>query len=359
MQGNRSRCVDINDVPLQQLAARDFAFVDLDSTALNKRKVPSAGFWDAVEAFEACGGQVIPATGNAREAAQVKLRSTDATWRGCPEDSGGSRLFSSGADLSRVPGIYQNGAEVRGCDGTEISATWLDRAVIERLLVWFQGLSAEERQKVGIAFQSYGHVYILAAPSEEVDIPQSWKGLRKDQHRVPKLEKWSRAAYHWGEGPAQALEYGQLKKTLLSSNVHCAMILTTVDAQPFWADKALSALGEAANRVTHCLGLSDASPLDRTAYVFTHPDASKGSALQMLLKHFGDIAGSRAVALGDNANDKPMFLVPGVLGIAVENAKDMLKEVAQAMTGSNEDMPVAGVARVLNRIVEARGQGGN
>eukprot|EP00927_Polykrikos_kofoidii_P052283 TRINITY_DN46076_c0_g1_i1.p1 TRINITY_DN46076_c0_g1~~TRINITY_DN46076_c0_g1_i1.p1 ORF type:complete len:393 (+),score=53.07 TRINITY_DN46076_c0_g1_i1:105-1283(+) len=340
--------------PLCELADIAYAFVDLDGTGLNKRKVPSAGFWAAVGAFEATGGRVVTATGNAREAALVKLHNGDASGNPCPADTGGDGLFSSGADLSRVPGIYQNGAEVRGVDGAEISKTWLGNDILEKLVDWFNGLIVSQREQVGIAFQSYGNVYILSSPSPEVEVPVVWTAVRGDQFKLPSLEVWSRAAYFWGEGLAQALPYEELKHVLFRENVHCAMILTTVAGQGHWAKSALSALGELSDHVCHGSSLTDPCPFDRSAYTFTHPAADKGSGLKMLLEHFGGVDPKKVVALGDNLNDKSMLTVDGVLGIAVMNARDELKAVARAVTGSNEDPDIAGVAQALNLITEAK-----
>lgn len=344
----------IEEVPLDSLEGVKFAFVDLDGTALNKQKIPSNGFWAAVEAYEATGGRVITATGNAREAAVLKVQNADASGVTCPADLGGDGLFSSGADLSRLPGVYQNGAEVRGEGGAEISATWLDGDVLLGLLDWFHNLSDEERAHVGIAFQSYGDVYILAGPSAVVEVPPPWTTARKLPNNATVLEKWSRAPFYWGEGWGQALNYIDLKQTLADSKVHCAMILCAAGDQQHWVDNALCSLGDLSSRCYHCIGLSDAPPLDRSAYTFTHPDATKGNGLKMLLEHFDSIDTHCAAAFGDNLNDLSMFLVDGVLGVAVRNAREELKAVAQAVTGSNEDPEVAGVARALNRLAEAR-----
>lgn len=352
MAGAAANFKSIDAIPTARLREISCAFVDLDGTSLSKQKVPSNGFWAAVAAFEASGGRVVPATGSAREAAQVKLRKADASGAPCPEDVGVSSLCGSGADLGRAPGIFQNGAEVRA-DGAEISQSWLGVTVLDRLLTWFSELSCEERGHVGLSFQSYGNVWILAAPSELMEIPEAWRAVRKDQYVVPALELWSRCPYYIGEGLAQALPLPELRERLRSSNVHCAMILTSVAAQPRWAASALDALGETADSVTHLLSLVDPSPVDRTAYVFTHPAASKGSALELLAAHF-QLDPSCCIAFGDNMNDKPMFDVPGVLGVAVENGSSELKAAADVLTATNEAAPQAGVAQVLLKIAEVR-----
>merc|ERR1712007_354967 len=103
-----------------------------------------------------------------------------------------------------------------------------------------------------------------------------------------------------------------------------------------------NALGSLRTACYHCIGLADAAPYDRIAYTFTHPDANKGNALEMLLDHFGGMESKHAVAFGDNLNDASMFQIGDVFGIAVENAKEELKAVARAVTGSHEDADSAG-----------------
>eukprot|EP00929_Paragymnodinium_shiwhaense_P001795 TRINITY_DN102000_c0_g1_i1.p1 TRINITY_DN102000_c0_g1~~TRINITY_DN102000_c0_g1_i1.p1 ORF type:complete len:387 (-),score=51.98 TRINITY_DN102000_c0_g1_i1:506-1666(-) len=344
----------ISDVPLEELEGITHAFVDLDGTGLNKKKIPGAGFWSAVEAFEATGGVIVPATGNAREAAFVKVRNADASGTPLPADKGGNTFGSSGADLCRVPGIYQNGAEVRGKEGQEISKTWLDKDVLKSLLNWFHKLSEADRQEVGIAFQSYGDVYILEAPSDEVDVPSAWTAVRHDMPRVRLLEKWSRAPYYWGEGMAKALCYEELHAVLQDRNVHCAMVLTPASVQARWANDCLTFLGCLSKKVYHCTGLSDPEPYNRAAYTFTHLHATKGSGLKLLMADLQSQVAGHVVAFGDNLNDKTMFLVDGVLGIVVANAVDGLKEAAHAQTGPHDDPDMSGVAVALHRIAEAR-----
>src|SRR5690606_34171012 len=53
--------------------------------------------------------------------------------------------------------------------------------------------------------------------------------------------------------------------------------------------------------------------------------ATKGGALRWLCKHLG-IPLSSVVVAGDTGNDSSMFLVPGVKGIAVQNAQPELLE---------------------------------
>eukprot|EP01034_Spumella_vulgaris_P038641 gene38641-47725_t len=63
--------------------------------------------------------------------------------------------------------------------------------------------------------------------------------------------------------------------------------------------------------------------------------ASKGEGVQKLLEHYS-FDRNRTIAFGDGENDMEMLQLVG-LGVAVDNARDKLKRVAQALTLSNND----------------------
>jgi Cof subfamily protein (haloacid dehalogenase superfamily) len=74
--------------------------------------------------------------------------------------------------------------------------------------------------------------------------------------------------------------------------------------------------------------------------------ASKGAALKMLLKDLG-IPTEQAMAIGDAENDIEMIEVAG-MGVAVNNAAQAVKDVAQHVVASNDD---DGVAEAIERFV--------
>jgi Cof subfamily protein (haloacid dehalogenase superfamily) len=76
---------------------------------------------------------------------------------------------------------------------------------------------------------------------------------------------------------------------------------------------------------------------------------SKGLGVMKLLEHVG-ISPEQAVAFGDGENDVEMFQAVK-FGIAVGNAKPLLKQAARFVTDSNAEL---GVANALQKIIEAR-----
>lgn len=76
------------------------------------------------------------------------------------------------------------------------------------------------------------------------------------------------------------------------------------------------------------------------------PKASKGIALQTLLKQMG-ISANEVMAIGDGENDIEMLQLAGI-GVAVGNADAKLKAVADHVVGGND---VDGVAEALEKFV--------
>lgn len=73
----------------------------------------------------------------------------------------------------------------------------------------------------------------------------------------------------------------------------------------------------------------------KTSMEITHPDADKGQGLGHLCRLL-DIPMAQTMAIGDSGNDEAMLRTAG-LGIAMGNAPDTLKAIADAVTESNEN----------------------
>jgi Cof subfamily protein (haloacid dehalogenase superfamily) len=77
-----------------------------------------------------------------------------------------------------------------------------------------------------------------------------------------------------------------------------------------------------------------------------HKEGTKGHALKFLADHFNYDC-SEVIAIGDSWNDHEMLEVAG-LGVAMENAIEALKEIADYITLSNND---EGVKHVIEKFV--------
>lgn len=76
------------------------------------------------------------------------------------------------------------------------------------------------------------------------------------------------------------------------------------------------------------------------------PNTSKGSALKVLLKEMG-ITANQVMAIGDGENDVEMLQMAG-LGVAMGNANDHVKSVANTTTKTNDE---DGVAEAIEKYV--------
>lgn len=78
----------------------------------------------------------------------------------------------------------------------------------------------------------------------------------------------------------------------------------------------------------------------------THPSVNKGHALELLAKTLG-IKQEEVMAIGDSNNDYPMIEYAG-FGVAMGNASDRVKAIAQAVTTHNNEH---GVAEAIEKYV--------
>lgn len=76
------------------------------------------------------------------------------------------------------------------------------------------------------------------------------------------------------------------------------------------------------------------------------PGASKGYGVLKLLEHM-NISPEDTVAFGDGENDIEMLELVGY-GVAVDNAKDLLKRVAKYGTKTNDEYGVASILELLS-----------
>lgn len=79
-----------------------------------------------------------------------------------------------------------------------------------------------------------------------------------------------------------------------------------------------------------------------------HPEGTKGHALSRLAEHYG-IRMEETIGIGDSWNDRELVEQAG-LGVAMANAVDALKEVADYITTTNNE---EGVRHVIDKFVLA------
>ncbi|MBB3112946.1 hypothetical protein FHS18_005048 [Paenibacillus phyllosphaerae] len=79
---------------------------------------------------------------------------------------------------------------------------------------------------------------------------------------------------------------------------------------------------------------------------FTHKEGTKGHAIAFMAEHIGCTL-DEVIAIGDSWNDHEMIEVAG-LGVAMGNALPKLKELAQYVTGTNNE---EGVRQVIEKFV--------
>lgn len=79
---------------------------------------------------------------------------------------------------------------------------------------------------------------------------------------------------------------------------------------------------------------------------FMHKEGTKGHALRYLANHFG-VDTSEVIAIGDSWNDREMLEAAG-LGVAMDNAVQELKDIADYITLSNNN---EGVKHVIEKFV--------
>jgi Cof subfamily protein (haloacid dehalogenase superfamily) len=82
---------------------------------------------------------------------------------------------------------------------------------------------------------------------------------------------------------------------------------------------------------------------------FLHPEGTKGHAVESLAMHY-NVDLSQVIAIGDSWNDHEMLEIAG-LGVAMGNAVDSLKKIANYITLSNNE---DGVRHVVEKFILQR-----
>ena len=226
------------------------------------------------------------------------------------------RIAALFGGLEKTPGVYQQGLMVYGSDGKLIYEKLLPTSVV----------TATERfcQQRGVAVVAYcGERVFCRAMCPQVEQLRQWSDPTPEVH---------------ASGLDRLVDIGV--------RVHKLILLDDEENIVALRPHLAAALGDSAALTRAVPGMLEVLP----------PGASKGEGVQVLLDHL-HTSPDNVVAFGDGENDLEMLSLVR-LGIAVGNAKPVLKGVADALTASNDE---DGVAHVLNMLLEhsANHQDGN
>ncbi len=259
---------------------------DIDGTLLNSKSELSERNQKALKAAMDKGVQVVLATGKSYDSGQYVVKRLNLN----------------------TPGVYTQGTTIFNADGTLRSQQTLPPAVARQVITF-----AEDR---GFVMAIYTGKRIL---------------VRKAHSRMEELYSHYHEPVPEGVGPLQnVLEDIPINKLLVTSPGNPREIMSLrwlLNYQINGSARLLQA------------GIPDMMEI-------LPPGASKGAAVKMLLKDM-KVAPENVLALGDAENDVEMLQLVGI-GVAVGNASDHVKQVANVVVSNNDE---DGVAEAVERFV--------
>jgi Cof subfamily protein (haloacid dehalogenase superfamily) len=257
-------------------------FTDCDGTMLQSDHTLSPAASAMLHTLDERGIVVVPATGRARAGpwTEAVLDVHPVLQRG-------------------YPGVYINGCSAFDEHGSQIVSTFLPEPCVRRMLEWHASGGSSGN----------GLVAYVSGEAQYVD------GVRTyDCALIERL-----AAL--GDSPPRAVESIEAERTY-------KMIVLCPEEEE--AERLRGVLGPLVRDVGG--ELTQALP----GYLEIVPRiASKAVAASVLLERWG-MGWDEAVAIGDGSNDVPMLLEAGT-SVAMGNAGDGVKGVAQHVVGSNDD----------------------
>ena len=275
------------DCARTRLAAISLILSDMDGTWLGADHHSTPGGLAAIQEAEAAGYQFAFATGR------------------CPASAQGA----SGLDISKRPGIYSNGAVVRGKDGADLYTLDLGDDVLAPL----KELVASPDAGVTMLLNDRDHFYVA-----DVGLPMALH-------------------LHNEYGDPAPIE-GTPERCQL------AHLVGEPDAVDRLEPRVQAAVGGRA-------AVARNLPTD---LVVSCADANKGVAAAKLAEHLGLEIG-RVLAIGDSGNDAPM-LRAAALGVVMANGRPAARDAAEFVTrGSNVDADEVGVLEAVRALVAAKG----
>lgn len=260
--------------------------VDIDGTLLNSSHELTTRTESVLKAALAQGVKVVLATGKTRRSADKILERLNLD----------------------TPGIYLQGLSVYYPDGTTRHEQTLPSNIARRVITF-----AEDR---GFEVAAYvGSRILVKSPSTHAD----------------------ELTIQYGEPAPEVV--GPLVNLLNTTSFNKLLLMKKNDF------KKINALRwQLSVQLDGSARLMQAGIMDMVEVL--PPGASKGKALKVLLGELG-VAPETVLAIGDGENDIEMLQLAGI-GIAVGNAHESLKQVADYVVGAND---TDGVAEAVERFV--------
>ncbi len=260
--------------------------IDVDNTLLNSKHTLSPRNEQAIKAVIASGVKVVLATGKNYAACKDLIEQLGI----------------------KDPGIFTQGLSVHRADGTVLREQHLDADVARKVITF-----VEDR---GLAVVAYSSGRLLARTSN------------------PYVEEMHTK---WRETKPEYV--GPLQNMLNSTAINKLVLLSANDPRKIKAIRwQLSTQINGAARLMN-------GGVEHMLEVLP-PGTSKGVALKALLRDL-HIDPQNVMAIGDGENDIEMLKLARI-GIAVANAQQVLKDVADEITASHDE---DGVAKALEKYV--------
>lgn len=211
--------------------------------------------------------------------------------------------------LTRTPGVYQQGLMVYGPDGD---------------LIFEKTLAVDIIAKVASFCEENG-VSVVAYAGDDIYRKQPCAAT----DRILGIEKLIPKDY--SQGLDRLHDVGV--------SVHKMIILSDDESLKELRPKLQSLINGVATLTQAVTGMLEVLPFG----------CSKGLGVMKLLEHIG-VSPEHTAAFGDGENDVEMFQAVK-FGIAVDNAKPLLKQAARFITESNAEL---GVSNALQKIIAVR-----
>ena len=283
------------------LCLRDIRLVaaDMDGTLLGPGSILPQCTFESVNRMETTTGiPLVLATGRCRSAAF-------------------GRLSGFGESFTYRAGIFLNGAYVCDSDGTVVHEECFDLDIVNKVVSLFPD------RVNSIAVMPISGDLIFAPQENDVSMYM----YRKYADPCPTIFN----------GYLDMLSY--LKKSQIS--IHMISISTSEGIED-----------EVYQSLRACLpNFTIVRPIPRLVTILPR-NSSKGSGLAALSKYFG-ISQNGVAAVGDADNDLEMLNWAGV-SVAMGNAKECCKAIADLVVNSNDHPTLPGVAQFLNMITNSR-----